>query len=118
MNNYCVYILKCSDDSYYTGVTNDVESRLYQHNTSDDKKAFTYSRRPVQLVFVYYFQDIDHAIEFEKQVKGWSRKKKEAIIQNNWNNLHDLSKCQNSTHFLNNPERLSSAESGLGEQNE
>ncbi|MGB4775596.1 MAG: GIY-YIG nuclease family protein [Daejeonella sp.] len=101
MNNYCVYILKCSDNSYYTGLTNDVEYRIYEHNLGENKKAYTFKRRPVYLVFINYFADINHAIEFEKQVKGWSRRKKEAIIAGNWDDLPEFSKCQNSTHFLN-----------------
>ncbi|RZJ50327.1 MAG: GIY-YIG nuclease family protein, partial [Chryseobacterium sp.] len=51
-----------------------------------------YKRRPVELVFYYEFNDINQAIDFEKQVKGWSRKKKEAIINDNWELLPELSK--------------------------
>lgn len=82
--NYFVYIVKCSDKSYYTGVTNNVERRVYEHNNSLDDSAYTFNKRPVELVFYQPFQDIKQAITFEKQVKGWTRKKKEALIEKNW----------------------------------
>jgi len=84
LHRYYVYILKCADGSYYTGVTNNIELRFAQHNEGTDTKSYTYSRRPVELVFANAFKYIDQAIAFEKQVKGWSRKKKEAIINDNW----------------------------------
>lgn len=76
MKAYYVYILKCSDNSYYTGVTNDYERRLYEHNAGIDRKSYTFRRRPLQLVYVTEFRDVEEAIAFEKKVKGWSRKKK------------------------------------------
>lgn len=91
MNIYYVYILKCADNSYYTGVTNDIEERFRQHQSGYDERSYTYSRRPVELVFQYEFNDIHQAIAFEKQVKGWNRKKKEAIINGEWDKLPELS---------------------------
>ncbi len=88
---YTVYILKCSDGSYYVGVTNDIESRLVQHQEGKNRKAYTYSRRPVKLVFEEHFRDINQAITFEKQVKGWRREKKEALIRREWDKLPKLS---------------------------
>ena len=92
MNSYFVYILKCSDKSYYTGITNDVERRLIEHKSGIDESSYTYKRRPLDLVFRQEFNDIKQAILFEKQIKGWSRKKKEAIINGECNTLPDLSK--------------------------
>lgn len=92
MKTYYVYILKCSDNSYYTGVTNNIERRLFEHNSGFNVGCYTYNRRPLELVFVTEFNDINQAIAFEKQVKGWSRKKKEAIINNRWEDLPELSK--------------------------
>jgi putative endonuclease len=83
MKKYYVYILKCSDKSYYTGITNNIERRLDEHNEGINDNAYTHDRRPVELVFTMEFNDVNEAIAFEKQVKGWSRKKKEAIIANN-----------------------------------
>lgn len=89
--SYTVYILLCADGSYYVGVTNDLETRLIQHNESVNRKAYTYSRRPVKLVFEEHFHDINQAIAFEKQVKGWRREKKEALIKREWGKLPELS---------------------------
>lgn len=85
------YIVRCCDGIYYTGVTNDIERRLYEHNNSEDKKSFTYRRRPVILVFLSDEMDPDQAIEFEKQIKGWRREKKEALIRGDWESLPELS---------------------------
>jgi len=101
MKKYYVYILKCSDGSYYTGVTNDLERRLYEHQEGLNKDSYTHKRRPVELVYFCDFNDINQAITLEKQLKGWSRKKKEAIINDNWDRLKELAKCKNkSTHNI------------------
>lgn len=92
MKRYWVYILKCADDSYYTGVTGDLEARLLKHQSGHYPESYTHNRRPVELVFQTEFSDINQAIAFEKQVKGWSRKKKEAIINDEWEKLPNLSK--------------------------
>lgn len=97
MKRYFVYILECSDKSYYTGVTNNLERRVLEHKSGLNPDCYTYSRRPVELVFYVDFQFIKDAIEFEKQVKGWSRKKKEAIINDNWEKLKSLSECKNNS---------------------
>ena len=101
MNLYFVYILKCADKSYYTGVTNNIEERFVQHQNGYDINAYTFSRRPVELVYCTTFNDINQAISFEKQIKGWSRKKKEALICSNWEQLKELAICKNKTHFSN-----------------
>jgi len=101
MNQYFVYILLCSDNSYYTGITNDIERRLWEHETCFYPNAYTSTRLPVKLVFWEKLQTPDHAIEFEKQVKGWSRKKKETIINGNWDKLKELSVCLNDSHCKN-----------------
>ncbi|RZK67569.1 MAG: GIY-YIG nuclease family protein [Pedobacter sp.] len=87
MHNYFVYILECSDKTYYVGVTNDLETRLRQHNSGENSSAYTFKRRPVKLKYYKRFDQIEHAIEFEKQVKGWSRKEKEALFNENWEEL-------------------------------
>lgn len=91
---YFVYILKCSDDSYYTGVTNDVHRREQEHNEGSDTKSYTYPRRPVVLIWHESFSNVNSAIEKEKQLKGWSRKKKEALIKENWEDLILFSKSK------------------------
>ena len=95
-----VYILKCADESYYVGVTNDVELRLAQHNSGRSETAYTNSRLPVELVYVEQYQDYNQAIAREKQIKGWSRAKKEALIRENWDKLRTLAECKNETSHL------------------
>ena len=91
MKYMSVYILRCADDSYYVGVTNDIDNRLWEHQTGIHLKSYTFKRRPVTLVFVEHFFNADDAIAFEKQVKGWRRAKKEALIQGKWESLPELS---------------------------
>ena len=91
-HQYVVYILKCNDDTYYTGVTNDVNRRLAEHQSGDDPTSYTFKRRPVQLVFFAEFSNIDYAIEKEKQIKKWSKAKKEALIEGKFELLPELSK--------------------------
>ena len=91
-HNYSVYILECRDGSYYIGVTNGLERRLWEHNTGFDIGCYTFSRRPVILKYYETTNDIKQAILREKQLKGWSRKKKEALFIEDWNELKRLSK--------------------------
>ena len=89
---YWTYIVKCSDESYYTGVTNNIEGRIWEHNNDDDPKHYTYSRRPVKLVCCEDYNDINSATNREKQIKGWTRKKKEALMKSDYNKLIKLAK--------------------------
>jgi len=90
--NYFVYILKCSDNSYYTGVTSDFEKRIYEHQNGLIADCYTLSRRPVVLALLEEFSDIRDAIDREKQIKRWSRKKKEALIAKDFEKLKYYSK--------------------------
>ncbi|MBA3681439.1 MAG: GIY-YIG nuclease family protein [Bacteroidetes bacterium] len=95
-----VYILKCSDGLYYTGITNNLDQRLLEHNTGIDKDAFTYNRRPVTLKFHERFSDFDLAIEWETRIKKWGRQKKEALITSDWQSLKEGARCKNNTSHL------------------
>ncbi len=97
MKIYYVYILKCSDDSYYTGITNNLTRRLTEHNSGLDTSSYTYSRRPLKLAFYAEFNDPTNAIMLEKRIKGWSRKKKEALINEDYNELVRLSNLKNNS---------------------
>ena len=92
MREYYVYILHCADDSYYTGVTNDLHRRLEEHVFGLNEGAYTHDRRPVKLVYSLAFQNIWNAIRFEKVVKDWSRKKREALIRGDTEALRLYSK--------------------------
>ncbi|SRR6056297_1132873 len=87
-----LYILECSDGTYYTGVTNNLDIRLIQHQQGLNREAYTYSRRPVKLVFWEGFTDVNYAIECEKRIKKWSKKKKEALITGRFDDLPLLAK--------------------------
>jgi len=92
LKSYYVYIVECSDKSYYTGVTNNIDRRIWEHNNDEDSKHYTYNRRPVILKYIESFQNIDSAIAREKQIKGWTRKKKEALMRGDENELFRLAK--------------------------
>lgn len=89
-----VYILQCSDGSYYTGTYRgaDIEIRVSEHNLGIYPEAYTASRRPVKLLWSEAFQRAKDAIKLERQIKGWSRKKKEAFMNSDWDILSKLSK--------------------------
>jgi len=86
-----MYILKCRDGSYYTGSTNDLERRLWQHQNGKGA-LYTRNRLPVELVYFEEYDRIDYAFYREKQVKDWSRKKKEALIEGKLEELPILAK--------------------------
>jgi putative endonuclease len=86
-----IYILECVDGSYYTGSTKDLEQRLREHQNSQGSN-YTKRRLPVKLVYFEEFQRIDEAFYREKQVQGWGRKKKEALINGEHHLLPELAK--------------------------
>ena len=92
MKTYYVYILRCKDESYYVGITSNLNQRLTEHNRGQYSDSYTYKRRPVELVFYCEFADVNLAISTEKQIKKWSRAKKEALIKNEFERLPNLSK--------------------------
>lgn len=92
MRSLTVYILQCSDDTYYTGVTNNLERRLKEHQQAVNPGCYTASRLPVTLVYSESIKNPIKAIEAEKQLKNWSRKKKEALIAGRLELLPQLAK--------------------------
>jgi putative endonuclease len=87
-----VYILECSDGSYYVGSTVDLERRVWQHQQGDGAgAAYTRRRRPVRLVWCWDFDRIDEAYAFEKQVQGWNRAKRRALVDGRLTDLPGLS---------------------------
>ncbi|PKP07904.1 MAG: hypothetical protein CVU09_18080 [Bacteroidetes bacterium HGW-Bacteroidetes-4] len=92
MKVYYVYILECSDGSYYTGITSNLSNRYIQHQTGFYKSCYTYNKRPLEMVFFADFTEVEMAIAFEKQVKKWSRAKKKALIEGKMEELIVLAK--------------------------
>src|SRR5258708_33382755 len=87
-----LYILRCADGSYYVGTTRkSLEERLGEHNAGLHR-GYTASRRPVTMVFAQHFETITDAVAAERQGKGWSRAKKEAMIHRGWERLPALAK--------------------------
>ena len=93
-----VYILQCSDGSFYTGSTGNLERRIFEHQTGKGAN-YTKSRLPVRVVFQTEQPDRLSAIKLEKQIKGWSRKKKIALIERKFEDLPGLSECKNESHY-------------------
>ncbi len=89
---FYVYILKCTDKSYYTGHTDNLEQRLAQHQQRVFSKCYTASRLPVELLYSQTFLTREEALASERQIKGWSRKKKEAMMRGDWNEVSRLAR--------------------------
>ena len=93
MHNYYVYILtNKSNKVLYTGITNDLETRLLQHKNKDNPKSFTAKYNVTKLVYYEYFTDVQTAINREKQIKNWRRSKKIYIIEqinSEWDDISD-----------------------------
>ena len=104
MHLYYVYLLECSDNLIYTGITNNLSPRLVEHQKGNDSSAFTFHRRPVKLLFHQEFNDVLQAIYFEKKIKKWSAAKKRAIASENGQMLQILAECRNWTHYKYGPD--------------
>ena len=85
------YILRCRDGSYYTGSTPDLQRRLAEHMAGLGG-AYTSVRLPVELVYSCEVSTIDDAFRLERQIKGWRREKKEALIRGDYESLPDLAR--------------------------
>jgi putative endonuclease len=92
MKVYYVYILLCADNSFYTGMTNNLERSILEHKSGKSKSSYTNSRLPIELKWYLECSDPRDAIQLEKKIKGWSRRKKQALIDENWQNLIKFSK--------------------------
>jgi tRNA/rRNA methyltransferase len=89
--SFHVYILRCSDGSYYVGHTDDIDKRLAEHRLGL-ASVYTRKRRPVTQVFAEEFATRYDSLAAERQIKGWSRAKKEALIKGNWTRLRALAR--------------------------
>ena len=97
-----MYILECASGQFYTGSTRDLDKRLEEHQLGRGSN-FTRKHLPVRLVYYEEFERIDDAYYREKQVQGWGRQKKRALIKGNTNLLNELSECKNESHSKNLP---------------
>jgi predicted GIY-YIG superfamily endonuclease len=90
---FWVYILRCSDGSYYTGHTDNLERRMGQYQTGECT-GYTAKRRPLELVWSQECVTREEALSAERQIKGWSRKKKEAMMRGDWAEVSRLAQCK------------------------
>lgn len=91
---FAIYILQCSDGSYYTGLTKDLDGRALEHEIGVNPDSYTFSRRPVKLVWSVITDSYQEAFRWEHQIKGWSRAKKEALIRGDIEGIHQIVKVE------------------------
>lgn len=91
MKPFVLYMLRCRDGSYYVGHTDDLDKRIQEHEDGTCG-GYTATRRPVELVFVDEFATREDALARERQLKGWRRAKKEALIRHDWDKLKVLAR--------------------------
>jgi putative endonuclease len=92
MKPFWVYIVRCADGSFYTGHTDDLDRRIAQHEVGDIPGCYTFKRRPITLVFSQPCVTREEALAAELQIKGWSRKKKEAMMRGDWAEVSRLAR--------------------------
>ncbi|OJY57982.1 GIY-YIG nuclease family protein [Thiobacillus sp. 0-1251] len=91
--SFWIYLLRCADGSFYAGHTDDLDKRIGEHATGACG-GYTATRLPVELVWSQDCSTRIEALNFERQIKGWSRAKKEALIRGDWNEVSRLAKCR------------------------
>jgi predicted GIY-YIG superfamily endonuclease len=88
---FWVYMLKCADDSYYIGHTEDLERRIAQHQ-GGEIAGYTHSRRPITLIYAESFPTRLEALAMERRIKGWTRAKKDALARGDWQRVSALAR--------------------------
>jgi putative endonuclease len=109
-----VYILRCSNGSQYTGSTRNLENRLSRHALGL-VEGYTASRLPVELVFAAEYERVDEAWQRERQIHGWSRRKKEALIASCWEDLPGFSRSAHRRGGFDTPPPAATQPSGRGQ---
>ena len=94
-------MVECADESIYTGLTNNVDRRLKEHNFGSIANSYTSKRRPVKLIWHQEFMQFAQAEYFEKKIKKWSRAKKLALANDDYDMLPLLAECRNESHAKN-----------------
>lgn len=95
-----MYILECADGSYYTGSTRNLNRRLWQHQKGIGAN-YTHKYLPVKLVYCEEYHLVKEAFYREKEIQGWNKAKKKALIESDFEKLHTLAKCKNKTNSEN-----------------
>jgi putative endonuclease len=89
---FWMYMVRCADDSFYIGHTDNLPARVAAHEQGAIQSCYTFTRRPVTLVFSQDFPTRVEALAMERRVKGWSRAKKTALIEGDWAKISRLAK--------------------------
>lgn len=97
---YAIYILLCSDGTYYTGLTKDLDGRVHEHVIGTKPNSYTFSRRPVRLVWSVVTESYLDAFQWEHRIKGLSRAKKEALIRGDIEGIHEIVKKERKNKDL------------------
>ncbi|MEM8917500.1 MAG: GIY-YIG nuclease family protein [Pseudomonadota bacterium] len=92
---FVVYVLLCADGKFYVGHTDNLETRMAHHHNGTFK-GWTHNRRPVELVWHEFFQTRDQAFAVERQIKGWSHAKKQALVDRDWESISVLASNRQS----------------------
>jgi putative endonuclease len=112
---YAIYILRCSDGTYYTGLTKDLDGRVHEHQTGINPEAYTFARRPVNLVWHVVTESYQEAFQWEQRIKGWSRAKKEALIRGDIEGIHEIVKSERKQREQNKRDHRAERSEPLGE---
>ena len=88
---FWVYMLGCADRSFYVGHTDCLEKRVAQHEAGAIPTCYTFTRRPVQLLYSAGFPTREEALAMERRIKGWNRAKKTALIREDWKEISRIS---------------------------
>ncbi len=91
---YAVYILQCSDGTYYTGLTKELNGRVYEHQIGLHPESYTFRRRPMKLVWSVVTESYQEAFQWEHRIKGWSRAKKEALVRGDIDGIREIVKSE------------------------
>ena len=94
---FWMYMLRCSDGSFYVGHTDNLSSRIAAHERGAVASCYTFTRRPVAVVFAQDFATREEALAMERRVKGWSRAKKLALIDRDWKAISRLARSHSSS---------------------
>jgi predicted GIY-YIG superfamily endonuclease len=99
MQPFFVYMLRCSNGSFYVGHTDDLEKRMAEHDAGVGCD-HTRRLRPVTLLYVCEFPTREEALASERQLKGWSRAKKQALVEGDWDRIVALARRRSVTRYM------------------
>lgn len=111
-----MYILRCSDGTYYVGSTKNLTRRLNEHMSGIGGAKYTQKRLPVKLMYFEYYEHVYLAYRRERQIHNWSHKKKTALIEMEYDMLHYLAECKNESHYRNFKKRIPSNECDISRE--